>query len=248
MQYLRSKAFDILAVVWTVLLSPAVPVLWLTNASSEHIRAVSQWWARGLMFLLSAVVRLDYVERGRENIPAGPCLILCNHQSLWETLALSTIFPDASFVAKVELTRLPVVGWFLKNYPMIMLDRSAGRKAVHQLVEEGKRAIREGRKVLIFPQGTRRSIDEPVKFKRGVTALYSALDVPTLPIAVNSGAFWGPGQLMKHDGTIVVSYLAPIAPGLPPDVFQERAERVISTEVNGLISELGIDTLSEVVS
>ena len=197
------------------------------------------------MFLLSAVVRLDYVERGRENIPAGPCLILCNHQSLWETLALSTIFPDASFVAKVELTRLPVVGWFLKNYPMIMLDRSAGGRAIQQLVEEGKRAIEEGRKVLIFPQGTRRDVDDPIKFKRGVAALYSALDVPTLPIAVNSGVFWGPGQLMKHDGTIVVSYLAPIVPGLPPDVFKERAERAISTEANGLVSECGVESLPE---
>ena len=69
---MRSKAFDVLLVLWTLLLSPALPILWSTNAASRRVRAVSQLWANGLMLILRVVVGLKYVERGRENIPDGP--------------------------------------------------------------------------------------------------------------------------------------------------------------------------------
>ena len=65
------------------------------------------------MFLMKYVVGLDYRVEGREHVPDGPCIIACNHQSLWETAALCVIFPDASIVAKQELRKLPLVGWFL---------------------------------------------------------------------------------------------------------------------------------------
>jgi 1-acyl-sn-glycerol-3-phosphate acyltransferase len=247
LQYLRSKSFDILLVLWTLILSPALPILWSVNASSKHVRAVSQLWANGLMFLLRTVVNLKYVERGRENIPDGPCLVICNHQSLWETIALSTIFPDASFVAKIELLRIPVVGWFLEKYPMIMLDRTGRAAAARRMLAAGVRAISEGRKVVIFPQGTRSDVHEPVRFKRGATALYVHLGVPALPVAVNSGVFWPGDRLMKYDGTITVSYLPTIEPGLDPNEFRARAEKAISEEATKLVKELNIDTSIQAV-
>src|SRR4029079_10778880 len=75
------------------------------------------------------------------------------------------MFPDASIVAKKELRKLPFVGWFLHRYPMILVDRSAGRQALRQMVDEAKRAVGEGRKVLLFPQGTRQAIDDPMTFQ-----------------------------------------------------------------------------------
>ena len=171
----------------------------LFNASSATVRAVSQVWANGIMFLMKYVVGLDYRVEGRENVPDGPCIIACNHQSLWETAALCVIFPDASIVAKKELRKLPLVGWFLERYPMILVDRSAGRQALRQMVDEAKRAVGEGRKVLLFPQGTRQAIDEPVTFQSaGISALYTNLDVPVVPAACNSGLFWGKKTLMMH--------------------------------------------------
>jgi 1-acyl-sn-glycerol-3-phosphate acyltransferase len=247
LQYLRSKCFDIFLMLWTLLLSPSLPLLWLANAGSGHVRRVSQLWANGVMYLLRTVVKLSYVEKGRENIPNGPCIVICNHQSPWETLALATLFPDASFVAKIELLKIPVVGWFLKRYPMILLDRSAGRAAARRLLAEGAGAISEGRKVIIFPQGTRCDIDEAVKFKRGATALYAHLGVPVLPIAVNSGAFWAPGGIMKYNGIVTVSYLPIIKPGLEQTEFQSRAEKMITDEVARLVEELDISAWIEAI-
>lgn len=237
MQYLRSKSFDILAVLWTLLLSPSLPILWSVNASSKYVRAVSQFWANGLMFLLRTVVNLKYVERGRENIPEGPCIVICNHQSLWETIALSTIFPEASFVAKIEILRIPIVGWFLTKYPMIMLDRSAGPSSVRKLLAASAKTISDGRKIVIFPQGTRCDVNEPVKFKRGVTALYAHLGVPALPVALNSGVFWPGDRLMRYAGTITVSYLPRIEPGLNSNEFRVLAETMISDEAMKLVKE-----------
>ena len=178
MHYLRSILFDAAVVILTLVVALSVPFMALFKASSPTVRAVSQVWANGIMFLMKYVVGLDYRVEGREHVPDGPCIIACNHQSLWETAALCVIFPDASIVAKKELRKLPLVGWFLERYPMILVDRSAGRQALRQMVDEARRAVGEGRKVLLFPQGTRQAIDQPMTFQSaGISALYTNLDV-----------------------------------------------------------------------
>jgi len=236
LHYLRSIIFDTAVVILTVVVSLTVPFLWLFNASSATVRAVSQVWANGIVLLMKYVVGLDYREHGRENVPDGPCIIASNHQSLWETAALCAIFPDASIVAKKELRKLPLVGWFLERYPMILVDRSAGRQALRQMNDEARRAIGEGRKVLIFPQGTRQAIDQPMTFQpAGIAALYTNLGVPVLPVAHNSGLFWGRKTLIIHSGLITLSYLPPIPPGLDRKAFQAEVERVIAEEAARLL-------------
>jgi 1-acyl-sn-glycerol-3-phosphate acyltransferase len=238
LHYLRSIIFDAAVVILTLVVSLTVPFMWLFNAGSATVRAVSQVWVNGILFLMKFVVGLDYRTHGRENIPDGACIIACNHQSLWETAALCAIFPDASIVAKKELRKLPFVGWFLARYPMILVDRSAGRHALRQMVDEARRAVGEGRKVLLFPQGTRQAINEPMKFQSaGISALYSNLDVSVVPAACNSGLFWGKKTLLMHSGTITLSFLPPIAPGLPRKEFQEKMERMISEEASRLLRE-----------
>src|SRR6266850_1099020 len=237
LHYLRSILFDAAVVILTLVVSLSVPFMSLFNASSATVRAVSQVWANGIMFLMKYVVGLDYRVEGRENVPDGSCIIACNHQSLWETAALCVIFPDASIVAKKELRKLPLVGWFLERYPMILVDRSAGRQALRQMVDEARRAAGEGRKVLLFPQGTRQAIDQPMTFQSaGISALYTNLDVPVVPAACNSGLFWDKKTLMMHSGTITLSFLPPIAPGLPRKEFQEKMERMISDEASRLLT------------
>ncbi len=238
MHYLRSILFCAAVVIWTIVVSLTVPFLWLFNASSATVRAVSQVWARTIMFLFRVVLGLDYREIGRGNVPDGPCIIACNHQSLWETAALSAIFPDASIVAKKELGKLPIVGWFLQRYPMILVDRAAGRQALKLMVEEATRAVGEGRKVLLFPQGTRQAVGEPMVFQAaGISALYTSLNVPVVPAACNSGLYWGKKTLMICSGTITLSFLPPIAPGLNRKEFQPMLEKMIAEESERLVGE-----------
>ena len=230
MQRLRSKLFDISLAVWTGLFTPALAILWLCRSPERGVRVMSRLWARGVLIGLNWLVGLTYAERGRHNIPGEPCLIVANHQSTWETLAFLILFPDVAIVAKQELLTIPVFSWFLRKSPMILIDRESGPKAVRKMVDESRAAIAQGRSALIFPEGTRKSVSEPIAFKRGVELLYAKLDRPVLPVALNSGHFWGPGQRFKRGGTVAVTYLAPIPPGLSGSQFTRKAEQLLEAE------------------
>ena|SRR5579864_4423806 len=236
MQFIRSKAFDAFVVAWTLIISPSCIVLWLCGTPRHALRAVSRFWAQGILWGLSHIVGLRHVERGRENIPNGPCLIIANHQSAWETLALAVIFPAASFVAKQETARIPIVGWFLRNYPMIMVDRGGGGNAIRQLIADSRAVLADGRSIIIFPEGTRKSTSERVVFKRGAEVLYAELDRLVLPIALNSGVFWT-REGSKCAGTITVSFLPPILPGLSGEEFRQKAQTLLEAERDRLVRE-----------
>ena len=200
------------------------------------MRAVSQVWANGIMFLMKYVVGLDYRVEGREHVPDGPCIIACNHQSLWETAALCVIFPDASIVAKKELRKLPLVGWFLERYPMILVDRSAGRQALRQMVDEARRAVGEGRKALLFPQGTRQAIDQPMTFQSaGIPHLHQPRS-PRGAGGVQFRLFWGKKTLMMHSGHhhAVLSSADPAGP--VAQGVAEKMERMIAEEAKRLLT------------
>ncbi len=107
--------------------------------------------------------------------PPAPCLLVANHQSAWETLAFLVLVPDVAIIAKRELLAIPVVGWFLRRSPMIVIDRANGTQALRTMIEGCQEAVAAGRSVLIFPEGTRGEMAESVRFKRGVELLYGKL-------------------------------------------------------------------------
>lgn len=193
-------------------------------------------WAQGVLFGLKSVVGLGYIERGRQNVPDEPCLITCNHQSTWETIAALTLFPDVAIIAKEELLSIPVFGWYLRKSPMIIIDREGRSKALRSMADGARTALASGRSVLIFPEGTRKRVGDLVEFKRGIEFLYSKLDAVVLPMAVNSGTFWAPDRPIKRGGTIVVSYLPPIRPGLDASTLTSMLENLLEAEKPGLVS------------
>jgi 1-acyl-sn-glycerol-3-phosphate acyltransferase len=221
---LKSLLFDGFLAGWTGLFALGVFAFWLAGSPRKAIRTATRLWVRGILFGLKHIVGLRYVEKGRELVPAEPCLIVCNHESTWETLAALVLFPDVAIVAKHELLRIPIIGWYLRKSPMIIIDRESGSKALKAMLKQSHEAIASGRSVLVFPQGTRMDELEPIKFKRGVELLYSKLGAPVLPVIVNSRKFWGPSGSSKRGGTITVSYLPPIPPGMPTEMFARKAE------------------------
>lgn len=227
LQPVRSYIFDAFLVVWTGLFLPALLVLLIVGRPRPLIRATSRVWAQGILTALRWTVGLTHVERGRQNIPSGPCLIVANHQSQWETIAFLILVPNVAIVAKQELLAIPVMGWFLRNSPMILIDRESGGAALRRMLTEARAALAQGRTVLVFPEGGRRSAASTVEFKRGVELLYGQLGVAALPVALDSGHFWGGDCRFKRRGAITVSYLAPIQPGLPGAEFLRRAERAV---------------------
>ncbi len=137
----KSHLFDGFLAVWSTCFALGVPVFWLLGSPPMAIRSATRLWVRGILFGLKHIVGLNYVERGRDLIPTEPCLIVCNHQSTWETLAFLVLFPDVAIVAKRELLRIPIIGWYLRKSPMIIIDRESGPKALKAMLNQSREAL-----------------------------------------------------------------------------------------------------------
>lgn len=200
------------------------------------IRAL-QVWAKSSLFWLRVIAGIRMEVRGQSSIPSGACLVAGKHQSFWETFAILPLLDDPAMVLKKELTYIPFFGWFIFKFRMIPVERSAGTQALRALVEAAASAIALGRQVVIMPEGTRRGPDDPPDYKPGAAALYSKLDVPCVPFALNSGLYWPRRRFLRRPGTIVISFLPPIPPGLPRKEFQSRLETAIEGETARLVAE-----------
>jgi 1-acyl-sn-glycerol-3-phosphate acyltransferase len=179
--------------------------------------------------LLKVVVGLRFELRGDRALLSQPVIVAAKHQSAWETLAFFLLARDPAYAMKKELMAIPLYGWIARKQAMIAIDRGAGGAAMRRLLRDAEAAIAQRRQVVIFPQGTRVAPGAQAPYQPGVAALYSRLGVPVVPIALNSGLFWGRRSFVKRPGTIVVEILPPIAPGLPRARFMAELESRIET-------------------
>lgn len=219
--YARSLIFWVVSVPWMLLIVTSVLLLFFMPVNVRY--AVASQWAKGEIKLLKWICNIDYQIKGLENLPDGAAIILSNHQSTWETLAFQKIFPQQLWVLKKELLKVPFFGWGLALCEPIAIDRSAGRKAMDQLVDQGQDRLSQGRWVIIFPEGTRTPPGKKVRYKLGGSVLASKVDFPIVPVAHNAGEYWPRHSLVKHPGTITIS-IGPVVRGYgrePEDINKE---------------------------
>jgi 1-acyl-sn-glycerol-3-phosphate acyltransferase len=198
---------------------------------------IGRFWVASTLWLHRTITGIDDEIQGIENIPRGGFIVASKHQSAWETLRLTQLFPRPSFILKRQLLWLPLFGWYMWKAHMIPVDRGKGSVAIEDMLVHARRAIAEGRQIIIFPEGTRRPPFAPPEYRRGVTRLYAALGAPCLPIALNSGVYWPRRSLTHRGGTIRMQILPPIPPGLPPEVFAERVKSDVETAMKGLLDQ-----------
>jgi 1-acyl-sn-glycerol-3-phosphate acyltransferase len=193
--------------------------------------------ARFELFLLRLIVGTTMEVRGIETLPQGACLIASKHQSAWETFALIPIFRDPALLMKRELFWIPFHGWFSHKFEMIPVDRDKGPTALRSMLRETKKRVADGREIIIFPEGTRKAPGAPPDYKTGIALLYEGLNVPCVPVALNSGLFWPRRSVTRKAGTIVVEILDPIPPGLGKAEFLSRLQTAIEDASNRLLAE-----------
>jgi len=234
MNIIRSIFFNLAFYVWTAfwtlttLLTLPLPLRY--GYYPQNI------WSKGIQkFLWIAGVQVEI--RGLENIPVTPALIASKHQSAWDTTIFFKTVPRVACVLKKELMGIPVFGWYLKKMEQIPIDRSGGAGALKKMVRLGRKAVGRNRSVLIFPEGTRSPVDTAGTYHPGVYALYTMLDLPAVPVALNSGLFWPRRKFTKNPGTIVIEFLPQIPTGLGKEAFLERLEHDIETATKNLVLE-----------
>jgi 1-acyl-sn-glycerol-3-phosphate acyltransferase len=232
---LRSLLFNVIFYINVV--AQGILYLPMLAMSRRQVIRATQYWGRSTNWLLGVVAGIRIEFRGLENVPPGPLLIASKHQSAWETFGLVGVLADPVFVYKRELAWLPLYGWYCKRAGMIAVDRSGGAAALRRMNEEARAAIRFGRQIIIFPEGTRRAVGAEPDYKPGIGLLYGQLKVPCVPVALNSGLYWRRRTFRRFPGTIIVQFLPPIPPGLPRAEFMARLEHDIETATNALVAE-----------
>lgn len=214
--------------------------LWLLLAPRAWAMAGLKLHGRICVWLLKVICGTGFEVRGREHLttPEGSgILAVSKHQSAWDTFALIPLFNDPAIVLKDELKLIPLYGWFCIKFEHILVKREKASTALKSLISAARDRIHQGREVLIFPEGTRSSPGAVPDYKPGYVALYEALQVPVVPIALNSGVYWPRRSFWRYPGTIIVSCLPPIPPGLPRAEFRTRLEKAIEAECAALLSE-----------
>jgi 1-acyl-sn-glycerol-3-phosphate acyltransferase len=222
---LRSLIFAIFFYVTTALF--LLLGSWLFFAPRSWAMAGLKAHAVTCVWLLEKICGTRMEVRGRDKLPAPPYLVVAKHQSAWDTFALIPLFRDPAIVLKDELKWIPFYGWFCVKFRHILVKRDKASAALKAMIRDARDRADAGREIVIFPEGTRREPGAAPDYKPGYVALYEGLELPCVPLALNSGLFWPRRSLLRKPGTIVVEFLDPIPPGLPRKAFRAKIEAEI---------------------
>jgi 1-acyl-sn-glycerol-3-phosphate acyltransferase len=231
---LRSLLFNAIFYSFAVTLV----ILWTPTLLLPRRAAVKgiEIWATVTMRLLR-IAGISVEIRGCEHLPRGPALIAAKHQSAWDTMAFHAVLHDPTFVMKRELFHIPFYGWHIRRAGMIGIDRKAGARGLRDMVAQARRYATEGRPIVIFPEGTRVAPGDRLPYRPGVAALYSQLDLPCVPVALNSGLFWPRRRFVRRPGRMVLEFLPALPPGLNRKDFIAKLEAAIETASDRLLDE-----------
>jgi 1-acyl-sn-glycerol-3-phosphate acyltransferase len=239
MLFLRSLAMNIMFYVNTIICVLILTPIFLMprKQAATCVYAIAAWWGKMNEFCLKWLCNITIEYRGLEHVIEGPCLFAPKHQSALETFALFKVVARPVYAVKHLLVYIPFFGWLLPKSGQIILHRGTRTKALKNLADGAKAAIARKAVVAIFPEGTRRGVDDPPAYKYGISYLYETLNVPVMPVAMNVGLFWPRRTFLRYPGTAIIEVLPPIPAGLPVKEFTQRLIDTIESNSNRLRDE-----------
>ena len=235
MRFIKSLIFNIFLYCGLILIFIlAIPTLILPDKFTIFFGRMS---AKYIVFILKLVLNTKVIFHGEENLKKVDRFFVASaHQSMFETFALQIPLDGPIFILKKELMNIPLFGWYLRKIGAIAIIRETTTKENLSFFDKIKDKLKENRRpLLIFPQGTRVKPDECPPFKKGVGRIYNALNLPCIPVAVNTGKVWPKNSFMKYPGNINISFLEPIKPGKDRDTFNRELEKKIYDECERFI-------------
>jgi 1-acyl-sn-glycerol-3-phosphate acyltransferase len=239
MTLLRSLAFNLWLYAMTTGLS-----LWLALSGADRpaLLAGARAWSRLALGGLRLLCGIDYVVTGRDNLPAeGAALVAPMHQSAFDTMLWLQLVPECVYVLKRELTVIPVFGRLLRRSGMIAVNRRAGASAMRELLRQADAALRQGRQIVIFPEGTRVAPGSRARLQPGVAALATRSGLPVIPAVTDSGIVWGRRAFRKRRGTIRLEILPALPAGLARDQLMARLAETYATGYAALRARAAVD-------
>lgn len=200
MLFLRSLLFYFGQIISVLIFAPLGVIIFPLKFETRYY-LVSRWTCFNLWWL-KICCGITYKVEGLENIPDKPCIVMCNHQSAFETLALQLIFVPQVWVLKRELTWIPIYGWGLASMQPIAIDRGSAIKSFRQIVEQGCERLKLNLWIIIFPEGTRIAPGKKGKYLPGGGLLAEKSKANIVPVAHNAGYLWPRNSILKKPGTV----------------------------------------------
>ena len=200
----------------------------------KYVVFLGRFLSHYVIWILKIFLNTKIEFKGLENLKKHEKFFVASaHQSMFETFALQIVINGPIFILKKELTKIPFFGWGLKKIGAIVIVRNTVTKENLNFFDRVKESVnKSNRPLLIFPQGTRIKYKEKVPFKKGVGRIYQTLEIPCVPVALNSGKVWPKNSFNKYPGKITISFLNPILPGLEKEKFIERLQTDIYKEID----------------
>ena len=243
MTVLRSLAYNLVWYVNIIVQMIAFAPWYLTRSDRREAWRVPTNWGQTANWLQTLIVGTRFDVSGTQNLPPKGTgyIVAAKHQSIWEFYGLLPWLDDPAFIVKRQLMAIPLFGQYIAKVGVIPIERAKRGEALRLMLLEARRAIDEGRQILIFPEGTRMAPGAPPDYRQGVVRMYEELDCPVVPVALVSGLFWPRRRFRRYPGTLRVRFLEPIMPGLGPEEFRRTLREAIESECHELYRETAND-------
>lgn len=201
------------------------------------VRRVSNRYAKRMVWAMRVFAGIRLEVRGRERLPDGAFIIAAKHQSWGDGFCAYSQFEDLAFVTGNHLERFPLLKGVLAKLGAIVVDNCGGPEARRALAASAAEARKEGRKILIYPEGHLAPVGQRYRYRTGVFHMARDFDMPVAPVATNLGVFWPQQKFEKRPGTAVLEFLEPIPAGLPRGEFMARLEEAVEARTAELVAE-----------
>ncbi|MFT4075608.1 MAG: lysophospholipid acyltransferase family protein [Asticcacaulis sp.] len=220
-----SIVYSLMALVLT-LFPGRKPVQWIIRRYTRRMVQAMR---------IFAGIRLEV--RGREHIPDQPLIFACKHHSWGDGFCIYSQFDDLAFVTGDHLEKFPLMSTLLSKLGAIVVNNCGGIEARNALTNRSADAARDGRHILIYPEGHLNAPGTYRRYRSGVWHMMTNFNMPVVPVATNLGLFWQEDHYKKTSGTAVLEFLEPIVPGMDKDVFLDTLRNRIEQRSQELISE-----------
>jgi 1-acyl-sn-glycerol-3-phosphate acyltransferase len=241
MDVVKSILVWIIGICYVAILFPVTFVVWLLVLPFDSNRAVTHWILVRQSYLLVKLIPLWKVSiEGREKAVKGATyVIISNHKSIIDILVANSLRYRYKWISKIENTKVPVLGWYLRMADYITVDRGDDESKAEMLLRSYE-CLKKGISIMIFPEGTRIPGNGLGFFKRGAFALAIDAGVPVLPVIIE-----GTGDILPKHGLIFrsgynlkIRVLDPVM----PEAFGTTIPEELALKMRSLIeSELGAE-------
>jgi len=212
-------------------------MFWVLFLPKKYARKISSIFCFVFINMADVIFGLKRRIVGVENIAKHPVIYALKHQSTYETFWFGAVINNSSWIMKKSLMYIPILGLYFWRTGMVPIDRSKGRNSILKMIQEAKKIYERDCVISIFPEGTRRPLGAKPKYKQGAYILYSELNIPVVPVALNTGLYWNRGLWNGKKGRVTMEFLPEIKPGLNKEQFMKRLEQDIEKASKKLVEK-----------